>query len=136
MTVVFTERYPASPSTVRAARHDVSEALTATGFSDPDLQSQVALALSEATGNVVRHAYPYGLGDGHMEVVVTETTGAISIAVTDYGVGMNGADPRCGLPSLGLGLSLMRSQSSSMGVESDTNGTIVTLHFEGSRRSA
>jgi anti-sigma regulatory factor (Ser/Thr protein kinase) len=133
MSVVFRERYPASASSVPLARHDVIDALTAAEFSDPDLQSRVALALSEATGNVVRHAYPHG-GDGHMDVVVNETAGAVAIVVTDHGVGMNST--RIGLPSMGLGLPTMRAQTTSVEIRSDTNGTIVTLHFEGSWGSA
>ena len=129
--LVFSERYPASASSVRAARHDVIRALTAAGFCDPDLHSRVALALSEATGNVVRHAYPQG-GNEYIEVVVNETAGAVMIAVTDYGVGMNGTGPRRRLPSMGLGLPLMRAQTTSVGIHSDTSGTTVTLHFEGS----
>jgi anti-sigma regulatory factor (Ser/Thr protein kinase) len=129
MSVVFSERYPASASSVRAARHDVIAALTAAGFCSPDLQSRVALALSEATGNVVRHAYPQGGGNKHMEIVVNETAGALVIAVTDNGVGMNNTDTRNGHPSMGLGLAMMRAISS-VGIQSDTSGTIVTLHFE------
>ena len=98
------------------------------GFTDRELHSRVALALSEATGNVVRHAYPHD-GEGHMEVVVNETAGALVIAVTDYSVGMNNTDTRTGPPSMGLGLPLMR-ETSSLGIRSDTSGTIVTLHFE------
>jgi anti-sigma regulatory factor (Ser/Thr protein kinase) len=128
MSVVFSERYPASASSVRVARQDVIDALTAAEFSDPDLHSRVALALSEATGNVVRHAYPQG-GDEYMEVVVNETAGALVIAVTDYGVGMNNTDTRNGHPSMGLGLAMMRAISS-VGIQSDTSGTIVTLRFE------
>jgi anti-sigma regulatory factor (Ser/Thr protein kinase) len=129
MWMLFSERYPASASSVPLARHDVIDALTAAGFCSPDLQSRVALALSEATGNVVRHAYPEGGGDDeHMEVVVNETAGAVVIAVTDYGVGMNHADTRNGFPGMGLGLAMMR-ETSSVRIHSDTSGTTVTLHF-------
>ena len=55
----------------------------------------------------------------------------VAIAVTDYGVGMNGADRRSGLPSMGLGLPLIRAQTTSVEINSDPNGTTVTLHFEG-----
>jgi anti-sigma regulatory factor (Ser/Thr protein kinase) len=116
MPMIFSERYPASAASVPAARHDVTDALTAAGFSDQDLQYRVAQALSEATGNVVQHAYPDGLGDRHMEVVINETGGTLVIAVTDYGVGMNGADPRSGLPSMGLGLPLMRAETTNVDI--------------------
>ncbi len=126
MSVVFSERYPACASSVPLARHDVLDALTAAGYCDPDLQSRVALTLSEATGNVVRHAYPHGRND-YMEVAVNETARAVVVAVTDHGVGMNST--RNGLPSIGLGLPVMRAQTTSVEINSDTNGTIATLHF-------
>ena len=128
MPVIFSERYPARASSVPLARHDVNNALTAAGFCRPDLQSRVALALSEATGNVVRHAYPDG-GNEYIEVIVTETAGAVAIAVTDYGMGMNHTAARNEPPSGGFGLPLMRAQTSSVGIHSDTSGTTVTLHF-------
>ena len=99
------------------------------GFSDRDLHSRVALTLSEATGNVVRHAYPDG-GNEYIEVIVTETAGVVAIAVTDYGVGMNHTGTRNGPPSGGFGLSLIRAQTSNVGIHSDTSGTTVTLHFQ------
>jgi anti-sigma regulatory factor (Ser/Thr protein kinase) len=130
MTVVFSERYPASASSVRVARHDVIRALMGAGFADRGFHSRVALALSEATGNVVRHAYPNGNRNAYMDIVVNETAGAIMIAVTDYGLGMNHTDTRTALPGMGLGLPLMRAQTTSVEIHSDTSGTIITLHFE------
>lgn len=128
MWMVFSERYPASASSVPLARHDVIRALIGAGFTNRDLHSRVALALSEATGNVVRHAYPDG-GNEYIEVIVTETAGVVAIAVTDYGMGMNHTAARKGPPSGGFGLPLMRAQASSVGIHSDTSGTTVTLHF-------
>jgi hypothetical protein len=52
-------------------------------------------ALSEVTGNVVRHAYPDD-GDGHIEIVVNEPARAVMIAVT----GERGTNTE--LTSLGL----------------------------------
>jgi signal transduction histidine kinase len=62
--------------------------------------------------------------------VVNQTADAVLIAVTDYGVGMNSTDTRIGFPRLGLGLPLMRAQTTSVQIHSDTSGTIITLHFE------
>jgi anti-sigma regulatory factor (Ser/Thr protein kinase) len=132
MTVVFSERYPADASSVPLARHDVIRALVGAGFSNRDLHSRVALALSEATGNVVRHAYPNGNRNAYMDIVVNESGGAIMIAVTDYGVGMNHTDNHTRLPSTGLGLPLIRAQTTSVGIHSDTSGTTLTLHFKSS----
>jgi hypothetical protein len=71
-----------------------------------------------------------------MDVVVMETADAVVIAVTDYGEGMNSADTRIRIPSMGVGLAMMRAQSSNLEIESDTSGTIVTLHFQRAHPSA
>jgi anti-sigma regulatory factor (Ser/Thr protein kinase) len=126
VAVIFSERYPASAASVRMARHDVIDALTAAGFSEADLQSRVALALSEATGNVVRHAYPKP-GNEHMEIAVNHAAGAIVITVTDHGVGMDG---RSGRPGMGLGLEMMRAQTTHVEIESHPSGTVIALRFE------
>jgi serine/threonine-protein kinase RsbW len=123
---IFSERYPASALSVPMARHAVLDALAAAGFPDSDFQSRVALALTEATSNVVRHAYPQ-VENEHMEVVINQTAGAVVIAITDHGAGM---DTRSELPGMGLGLAIMRTQTTNLEIASNTSGTIVTLHFE------
>jgi anti-sigma regulatory factor (Ser/Thr protein kinase) len=108
------------------ARHDVADALAATGFSDPGLHLRVALAVSEAATNVVRHAYAHP-GDEHMEISVAETAEGFVVAITDHGVGM---DTDIGFPGIGLGLPLMHAQSTKVEIDSNTTGTTVTLHFQ------
>lgn len=46
----------ATPDMVPVARHDVIDTLTPAGLTDPGLPAHVALALTEATANAVRHA--------------------------------------------------------------------------------
>ncbi|MEA2580051.1 MAG: hypothetical protein QOE83_943 [Actinomycetota bacterium] len=125
MLPLYEKRYPAEPGSVPAARHAVLDALSVAGFSDSDLHFKVGLVLTEATANVVRHAYPDG-GTGYVDVSVDRTAGGIVIVVSYQGVGM---DTRIGVPGLGVGLAMMRALTTSLGVESDTAGTRVTLHF-------
>jgi len=125
VSALFTKRYPAERSSVPAARHAVLEALTAGGFSDPDVHFKVGLALTEATANVVCHAYPDGTA-AYFDVAVDRTAGGIAIAVSDQGVGM---DTRIGVAGLGVGLALMRAHTTSLGIDSGTTGTIVTMRF-------
>jgi anti-sigma regulatory factor (Ser/Thr protein kinase) len=96
------------------------------GFHDPDLHSKVSLALTEATGNAVRHAYPEG-ATGDVHVAVDRTAEGIVIVVGDHGVGMRNGDGNAG--SLGVGLMLMRAETASLAIESDATGTTVTLRF-------
>jgi hypothetical protein len=39
-------------------------------------------------------------------------------------------DTDIGVPGSGLGLPLMHAQSTKVEIDSDTTGTIITLHFE------
>jgi anti-sigma regulatory factor (Ser/Thr protein kinase) len=95
VTTLFLDRYPAERDSIPAARHAVIEALSGTGFSDPDLHSKVSLALTEATGNAVRHAYPEGV-TGHVDVAVDRTADGIVIVVSDHGGGMRNDDRSAG----------------------------------------
>jgi anti-sigma regulatory factor (Ser/Thr protein kinase) len=126
MLELYHERLPATPAAVRLVRHGVSDALTEAGVSDVGLLADIALAVSEATTNAVRHAYPAGT-DGHIEVIVIRTAERIAITVSDEGAGMEDALNHTG--GLGVGLALMNSQTERLDIASDTTGTIVTLHF-------
>ena len=125
MLEVYRERLPATPAAVRHARHGVIDALVRAGTADGPLLADIALAVSEATTNAVRHAYPPG-SDGHIDVTVTCTPYSIIVTVKDEGVGMNAHENAHGL---GLGLPLMNSQTECLEITSDTTGTIVTLRF-------
>jgi anti-sigma regulatory factor (Ser/Thr protein kinase) len=124
---LLTGRYPSEVMSVPVIRHAVIDAITAAGFTDAHLQFRVSLALTEATANAVCHAYPKD-APGRIDIQVHHTaTGAIVITVTDHGVGMHA---HIGPPGMGLGLPMMRTQSNNLEIESDTNGTKITLRFE------
>src|SRR5690242_7245929 len=75
------------------------------------------LAVTEACGNVVRHAYPGGHGDLLCECEATDDE--ITIRVSDWGIG---TDHPSAQPGLGLGIPLIEqlsdhtAQSHSLGV--------------------
>ena len=126
MADLYRGRFSATPQAVPAARREVLAALTQAGLTDAELHARVALAVSEATGNAVRHAYPPDQADGHVEVAVTRAGDTVIITVSDEGLGM---DSHTSAEGSGLGLLLMRDQTQDLAVESDGNGTRVALHF-------
>ena len=126
MAELYRRRFPAAPEAVPHARHDVLDTLTQAGLTDPALRSNVAPAVSEATANAVRHAYPPDRTDGHVDVAVARTSDRLTVAVSDEGLGM-----RSGVPSQGsgLGLSIMTAEAQDVAVESGERGTVVVLRF-------
>jgi serine/threonine-protein kinase RsbW len=94
--------WPAEVPSVSAARHAVVEWLTTCATSDPPLDD-VALVVSEAVTNAVRHAY-VGRPAGDVHVRVTVDDGEVMVEVQDEG---NGLRPRPDSPGLGYGLALM-----------------------------
>jgi anti-sigma regulatory factor (Ser/Thr protein kinase) len=99
---------PARAENVAVVRHalgGLGEALEL----DPQLLSDVKLAVTEACTNVVVHAY--GEGDGPMEVAATVEDEVLRVTVRDEGVGIL---PRPDSPGLGLGLPLIATLTESL----------------------
>jgi serine/threonine-protein kinase RsbW len=71
---------------------------------DEHLLEMVGLAVTEACGNVVMHAYPPGRV-GWIEMVAEHVDGTMTITVLDDGVGL---DAKVLSDGLGLGLRLIR----------------------------
>jgi two-component sensor histidine kinase len=116
--------YPALPESVTDGRHRATEYATELGMANV---ADLALAVSEAIGNAVSHAYrrsERGSVELMAEVLVPDT---LRITVTDDGDGMK-LDPGSG--GLGLGLSLISSLSSGVEIrERQPHGTIVRMQF-------
>jgi two-component sensor histidine kinase len=88
-----------------------------------ETEQAVALAVTEACANVVRHAYPGTSG----ELTVTGRVDGdqLTLTVVDAGVGLGTkARPAAG----GLGLQLMRELATTT-ISSDQHGTRVYLRF-------
>ena len=84
----------------------------------------VAVAVSEAVTNVVRHAYPVGAA-GSVRVDAASDGECLSVRVSDQGEGGETSD------SLGLGLRLMDAIADrvEVGPPLDGNGTVVDMEF-------
>ncbi|MEZ5122651.1 MAG: ATP-binding protein [Solirubrobacterales bacterium] len=99
---------PARAENVAVVRHalgGLGEALEL----DPQVLSDVKLAVTEACTNVVVHAYANG--EGPMEVAATVEDAALRVTVRDEGIGIL---PRPDSPGLGLGLPLIATLTESL----------------------
>lgn len=116
---------PATPQNVTAVRHAVTELARSAGAGEEAL-IDIALAVAEACGNVVVHAYPPGdVGPMIVEARVTGRT--LVVVVGDHGRGI-APRPHTGL---GLGLPLITSLAESVvfGDGEDGRGAEVRMTF-------
>jgi serine/threonine-protein kinase RsbW len=88
-----------------------------------ETRQTVALAVTEACSNVVRHAYPDTPGELTLTAWVDDHE--LTLIVVDEGIGLNGETRRAGL---GLGLPLMRELATTT-ITSGRHGTQVRLTF-------
>ena len=114
-------KLPAVPASVPEARHAAARLASEVGADELD----VKIAISEAVGNVVVHAYR----DGKPKDVVLE--GAVEdaklvLAVTDRGIGMS---PHPDSPGLGFGLPLIGKVTDDLHVEANGHGTRIEMTF-------
>ena len=119
--------YPAQPPQVAVIRRSVS-AIAKRGGAELGTLIRLELAVSEAATNVVLHAYRAPTAAGRIHVTAFVERGILEVVVRDDGGGMA---PRTDSPGMGLGLSLMASESDRFEVRSvDGGGTEVQLSFE------
>lgn len=112
---------PAVPDSVPTARHAAARLANEVGADELD----VKIAVSEAVGNVVVHAYRNG-DTGSVEVHGTVEDGKLLIAIADQGVGMS---PHPDSPGLGFGLPLIGQVVEDLHVEAGPDGTRVSMVF-------
>lgn len=108
---------PARASAVPEARHRVAHVLDDQGV-PAELAADVALALSEACTNVVKHAY-LDRSAGPMHLHVTRGADELSITVCDEGSGMA---PRADTEGLGLGLPLIVNATRDLEITAGPHG--------------
>lgn len=111
-----------SPGRIRAELCAFARANGATGA----LVDDVALAVTEAAANVVRHAYP-DRDDGMIFVAADCEDGTLEVVISDDGAGFGGAEPAEGL---GAGLRLIAASAASFGIAArDPSGVEVWMRF-------
>ena len=112
---------PATPDSVPTARHAAARFAAEVGADELD----VKIAVSEAVGNVVVHAYRYG-PQGTIELSGTVDDDRLVIVIADHGIGMA---PNPDSPGLGFGLPLIGRVSEDLHVEAGPGGTRMTMVF-------
>jgi serine/threonine-protein kinase RsbW/stage II sporulation protein AB (anti-sigma F factor) len=85
----------------------------------------IVLAVSEATTNVVLHAYPSR--PGTMTVVANMQDGRLHVLVRDHGIGIA---PPADTPRPGHGLALMNHVAASLEIVGSLAGTDVIMTFD------
>lgn len=121
---ILTRRMPATLVSLPTLRHAARDALLQAGVRRSVFDESISVALTEAVGNVVRHAYPDA--DGDIEVAVVHDDLGILVVVSDTGVGIDHPPAH---PGLGLGLGLIERLSTESAVDSTAEGTTVTMRF-------
>ena len=87
----------------------------------------IVLAVSEASANVVLHAYPADPRDRDYDIEGHIEPDQLTIVIRDTGVGPHRPSPRAGL---GQGLRLFERLSTSWQIQDTHPGTRVTLCFQ------
>jgi anti-sigma regulatory factor (Ser/Thr protein kinase) len=114
--------YPAGPEAIPTLRHAAADFAAQHG-ADTDLCGDIALAVSEAVTNAVRHSR------AHVEEQVTLTASVagdwLEIRVRDRGAGFGLAES----DGLGLGLPTIARLAAQLTIVQEGNGTEVRMGF-------
>jgi serine/threonine-protein kinase RsbW len=116
--IAMRSRYPARADAVPIARTAALDCVHELGAGELVAQA-VGLAVTEACGNVVVHAYRDRSEPGSMTVLVEKPDGFLCVTVIDNGVGIA---PRPDSPGLGMGLPLISHLSDSLELRSRREG--------------
>jgi serine/threonine-protein kinase RsbW len=122
--------FPAKPDYLLLARLALS-GLTRSAPFDDEVLADLKLAVTEACGNAVRHAYPDGAGDVCVSYVISAE--ALEMIVEDQGTGFGERDPSDAPISVplesGMGISIMRAIVDELDVHAgpDGRGTVVRM---------
>ena len=117
-------RLEAMPESVPRARQLTREWSERQGATSTQLEN-IALAITEAVANIVRHAYPTAQpGPIHLDAYVR--VGALVFSIRDEGIGPTATSPHAGL---GVGLSILAEASDESTITATGNGTHLTLNL-------
>lgn len=112
---------PAEPACVRHARDAVAEVARDVGAPVDD----VRLAVSEAVGNAVSHAFR-GVSQGIVRVRAEPDGDRLIVTVSDDGTGMR---PNPKTKGMGMGIPLMTKLALDARFDTSDSGTTVTMSF-------
>jgi anti-sigma regulatory factor (Ser/Thr protein kinase) len=118
--------FPAKPDYLLLARLALSGIGRTTPVSD-ELLADLKLALTEACGNCVRHAYPDGEGD--VSVAYAFDGGAIEMIVEDHGIGLEASAAPTTTDENGMGVPIIRTVVDELEIRpgADGRGTVVRM---------
>jgi anti-sigma regulatory factor (Ser/Thr protein kinase) len=114
-------KFDPEPASVGAARQAAGSFAREAGADEGD----VKLAVSEAVGNAVVHAF-IGRRPGSIALTAEVGTDRVVITVSDNGKGMT---PNINSPGLGLGISLITKVADDVRFDSSDHGTTVSMSF-------
>lgn len=132
MYLILELELPADARLLATTRRTLASYLAEVG-ADADERADVVLALDEACGNVIRHAFPPG-AEGSLHVRVEMGDGSVVLEVEDDGDGFNPAEVDLREPRpddvSGRGLHIIRSLMTSVRLQSPTEsgGTRLRMH--------
>lgn len=118
------ERRPAVPRCIGPLRRAVVDVAARAGATGRQLEN-VALAVSEAVANVVRHAYPPG-SPGTVTVDARVDDHVIEVIVCDEGSGMPAPSEQ---PGSGLGLLIIARVAESLELKDAAPGVELRMTF-------
>jgi serine/threonine-protein kinase RsbW len=119
------ERLPARSQSIARLRHAASAFAGRHGASDSQ-REDIALAVSEAVSNAVKHAYPGCNRDGTVELHATISDAMLEVLVCDDGEGMQ---PRSASPGLGLAVIGLVAQDLQVESRDPSPGVRVRMTF-------
>lgn len=115
---------PAVVGSVHEARHAVADFCVRHAL---ELDHEgIAIAVSEAVGNAVTHAYSDG-AVGAVRVFADLEPAALLIVISDDGRGMT---PRTDSTGMGVGLVVIGRVATSLEIDDDSTGTRLTMRFD------
>jgi anti-sigma regulatory factor (Ser/Thr protein kinase) len=112
---------PSEPGSVRVARNAVGGLAHRLGIAADD----VRIAVSEAVGNAILHAYRGGR-DGAIRVFARPERGRLLVTVADDGMGMA---PNPATKGLRVGIPVMTKVCDDVRFTSSDDGTVVSMSF-------
>jgi serine/threonine-protein kinase RsbW len=114
----------ATPKLIPTFRHRARDFAAAHGAASKVIEA-VALAVTEAVTNVVKHAYEPEASDRAVWLKGSVAGDLLEITVSDHGLGFR----ESAQPGLGVGLSLIADMSAALEIDQGANGTSLRMRF-------